>query len=280
MDKDDAPTIVVGFPFYPGNVEPDAILAATVFAQSDKFNITFAKVGGSNTAKAFNILWAGALNAYQRGNAQKFALLHSDCIPEAGWLETLHDLQEERGLAVISAVSPIKNQHGLTSCGFDCEQCDPWKVRRLTMTEVMDLPETFQTADLVASGISQGTPLLINTGCMLIDLSRPEWQEEDEAGDLLFLFTFFDRIRRNSRTGKREAHSISEDWNFSRLMAARGIPYAATRKVKMIHEGRWSYKNWTAWGDWKTDEAHEDRDGNNIAMSEEGTPLAEMEEVG
>lgn len=280
----DKPTIILGQPFYPGNVESDSVLAV-LSAQSEKFGLSFIKIGGSNTAKAFNMLWAHALNAFRDGDAEYFAMLHSDCVPHGRWLETLWDELQANKLDLLSVVSPIKNQHGLTSCGCDVSNDDPWKVRRFTMREIMALPETFDETDTIAAGLNEGTPLLVNTGCMLIDMRNPKWQEKDVDGNLRFRFTFYDRIRTDA-DGDYEANSISEDWDWSRMMRRAGMRYAATRKVPMSHIGRWPYKNTTAWGDWHYDKAHPELASkwSNTATSEDGTAMAyvpdEMEAVG
>lgn len=272
----DTPTIILGQPFYPGNVESDSVLAV-LSAQSERYKLSFIKIGGSNTAKAFNMLWAHALNEFRDGDAQYFAMLHSDCVPHGQWLQTLYDEMQANKLDLISVVSPIKNQHGLTSCGCDVSADDPWKVRRFTMREVMSLPETFDYLDTVAAGLNDGaTPLLVNTGCMLIDMRNPKWQEKDADGNLRFRFTFYDRIRVDE-DGDYQANSISEDWDWSRMMRSAGMRYAATRKVPMSHVGRWPYKNTTAWGDWHYDKAHPELAAKwgQIACSEDGTPLIE-----
>ena len=276
----DKPTIILGQPFYPGNVESDSILAVFSAQSRDKYGLTFINVGGSNTAKAFNMLWAQALNAHRVGDADYFAMLHSDCVPRGRWLETLWDELHANRLDLISVVSPIKNQHGLTSCGCDVSNDDPWNVRRFTMREIMALPETFDETDTIAAGLNNNaTPLLINTGCMLIDMRNPKWQEKDAEGYLKFRFTFYDRIRTDA-DGDYEANSISEDWDWSRMMRRAGMRYAATRKVPLSHIGRWPYKNTTAWGDWHYDKAHPELADQwaNTAMSEDGTVLAELPE--
>lgn len=267
----DKPTIFLGMPFFPGSLEMESVLGI-VSAQSPDYHLIFVNVGGSNTAKAFNMLWSQALNACERGDVAYFAMLHADCCPKGPWLQTLWSLLHENRLDLISVVSPIKNQHGLTSCGCDYEQGNPWKVRRFTSTEIARLPETFDVTDAIAAGLNPaGTPLLVNTGCMLLDLSNPKWHEVDVEGDLQFRFTFYDRIRRFN--GQWAAQSISEDWDWSRMMAASGMRYAATRKVRLDHMGRWPYKNTGVWGDWPTDLAHPEL--AECAYSEDDTPLAE-----
>ena len=249
------PTIFLGMPHYPGNLEIGAVLSI-LGASGDDFAVKFLNIGGSNTAKAFNMLWSAALNDYAEGKVQYFAMIHSDIVPKGNWIDILWKELHERKLDMISVVSPIKDDRGLTSTGCDIRRDDPWKVRRFTMSEIMRLPPTFGLEDTIAAGLNdEGMPLLVNTGCMLIDLNNPAWLEEDDEGNLKFRFTFYDRIEKNA-DGDWQAGSISEDWDWSRMMAARGLRYEATRKVTLSHFGRWPYKNNMAWGQWEYDQAH------------------------
>jgi NAD(P)-dependent dehydrogenase (short-subunit alcohol dehydrogenase family) len=64
---------------------------------------------------------------------------------------------------VLSVVSPIKSNKGLTSTAVNS---DHWRPRRYTLKEMAAMPPTFTLPDL-----------LINTGLMLVNLSGP-WVEE------------------------------------------------------------------------------------------------------
>jgi len=152
-------------------------------------------------------------------------------------------------LDMISAVVPLKNGKGLTSTATDHPD-GPWGVRRLTMTEVMQLPETFTSKDIPFR--EDMSCLLLNSGCTLMKMNEP-WAQG-------LHFRQQDRIVWCIKDGDWAPQSISEDWDFSRQMYHRGCRLGATRKVKLFHQNE-VYHNHSAWGtqerdeDWFTAEA-------------------------
>jgi hypothetical protein len=68
------------------------------------------------------------------------------------------------------SVVPLKNEHGLTSTATDTPGY-PWGIRRLTMHEALQLPETFTAADVPYR--QEDATLLLNTGCWLMKLNEP-----------------------------------------------------------------------------------------------------------
>lgn len=200
----------------------------------------------SNGFDDFNVLWAAALNLVESRQATHFAMLHSDITPDPGWLDILlHELDIHQA-DLVSAIAPIKDDRGVTSCGIG-DQTDPWNPwRRFTMRELVGMPETFSVAD---------TPhpdryLLHNTGCFVCDLRNPLFFRTDEHGDLRAFFNFPLRVRRGTDgfwTNGRE----SEDWYFSRQLHALGAKTLATRKVRLSHRGGREYPNWAGWGSYR-----------------------------
>jgi hypothetical protein len=136
-------------------------------------------MGCSLLCKGFNELWTLALNNQAELGFTHFAMLHSDIVPEDGWLDLLVDEQQRTGADVVSCVSPLKSGEGLTSTAIDGD--GEWNLsRRLTMREVMKLPETFGVEDCGVPDCSPSSPhwnpnrrLLVNTGCWIADLSKP-----------------------------------------------------------------------------------------------------------
>ncbi len=195
----------------------------------------------------FNLLWAQILNQRngvlmpQSDGVERpekidyFAMIHDDIIPDPGWLDTLIDLLEANDADVVSAVVPIKDGFGLTSTGTDTTG-DIWNPRRLTLTEVFGLPETFGDEE-------SGGPLLLNTGLWVCRLDRP-WVEK-------LYFRQNDKIVKNDQ-GFFEAHTMPEDWDFSRQVRSHGGKLLATRKVKLVHE-RPQWNNHRPWGTWTQD---------------------------
>lgn len=247
--------VALGYPAYPGATDFRSLMAATVTG-SQRCTVQFVPCIGSETCRGFNFVWAVALGMAERGEVSHFAMLHADIAPEGPWIDTLLDECNRLDAHVVSAVSPIKSPQGLTSTAVDID--GKWLQRRLTMHEVMRLPETFDVWDTVRLGVNPDQkPLLVNTGCWIADLRKPEWFELDSEGKTPFFFTFNHEIQRNAE-GQWETRAESEDWWFSRRMAERGLKYAATRKVALHHYGIHGYGNNTAWGTMATDHAQQE----------------------
>src|SRR5438034_6910050 len=62
-----------------------------------------------------NVHWCEALNLREQNELKWFAMLHSDVIPEAFWLDKLIAEAEKHQADMMSAVVPIKTDQGLTS---------------------------------------------------------------------------------------------------------------------------------------------------------------------
>ncbi len=221
--------IYLGMPTY-GGAEPAAM---QVFYQmaSRGHETNAVAITGSLLANVFNRHWCNAIN----GGYDYFAMLHGDVVPEPYWLDRLHDILCERGVDLVSTVVPIKTAQGITSTGID-DPDNPWQpLLRLTMAQVMRLPETFTSVDC-------GHPdkaLLVNTGCWLASL-KGDWQDK-------VLFTIRDAIGRNAQ-GQLVALVEPEDWCFSRQLHRLGVRYCATRAVRVKHRGTAEYPNDRTWG--------------------------------
>lgn len=240
--EDVKPKIVIGMPHRDGWAcyGSARALAAT---PSQKYTRWITDAGNSILTLTFNTLLAQALNYRDRQGATHFAMLHNDVVPvEPNWVDVLMEEMEKHDLDMISAVVPIKNEKGLTSTATD-HMGYPWGVRRLTMTEIMELPETFTAADVKHR--EDGACLLLNTGCWLMRITEP-WM----AG---LCFRQTDRIVWCMSENGWAAQSQSEDWDFSRQMAARGCRLGATRKVKLFHQCP-QFHNESAWGTEQVDE--------------------------
>lgn len=189
----------------------------------------------SSLTHNFNVLWAQALDARDAGKITHFAMLHSDIVPIPGWLDGLARVMAPTDYRVVSAISPIKDERGLTSTALDTQR---WRPRRLTNVEVAHLPPTFSGVD-ESSGLSPPYgSLLINTGCMLCDL-RPLPSGVDWARQICFEFR--NAMAVDSATGKYFPLFEPEDWRFSRDLTRLGVPFAATREVALGHEGPWDF---------------------------------------
>jgi hypothetical protein len=206
----------------------------------------------SNLAWGFNRGLCYALNMRLEGKATHFAMLHADISTSPWWLDTLWDEMERTGAHMISAASPIKDCHGVTSTAIGKDNCwNPWT--RITMHELYELPETFGIEDLGENSKELGFNLLLNTGCMLIDLRPDYWGEVGDGGELPFAFEIRNRITFVPGRGY-EPQTESEDWLISRLLSDAGAKLACTRKVIVNHHGTAVYSSSRPWGDWLQDQ--------------------------
>lgn len=215
----------------------------------------------------FNACWCQALNAYEAGKCDDFAMLHADIAPEPGWLDKLVAERLRRQVDLISAISPIKDNRGVTSSGIGATQ-NPWSShRRFTMRELDRMPRTFDAAE---AGYEQPDRYLLhNTGCWTCDLHQPKFRETDDAGALKAFFDFPRRVRRNALTQRWENVCESEDWYFSRRIHELGISSVITRDVLLEHIGKYAFSNRGAWGNYEFDQ---DTASNWLAELKPGGP--------
>lgn len=242
-----------------GGIDTKALMRGTIAGAAQKGNLDIAPIvsWSSLLTYTFNTLWSFMLNnrkgvgVTSGGEAEVvkpmsyFAMIHDDIKPEDGWLDTLVEELEANDADMVSAVVPIKDHLGLTSTAVDSTG-DNWNPRRLTLTEVFELPETFGDKDV-------GGPLLLNTGLWVIRTDR-DWTDK-------LIFRQQDEMRING-DGHWEAHTKPEDWDFSRQVHSHGGKLMATRKVQLVHE-REQWHNRMPWGKWKTDELLSVRSGEN-----------------
>lgn len=230
------PNIFVGVPTYDGNMH--AGLVNAVMHVRTVYPSIFQIAGGSLLAYQFNTLWLMALEA----KADYFVMVHADIVPELTGIQKLVEECIALDADVVSAVSPIKTQDGLTSTAI-ANADELWHPRRFTMHEVFKFPETF---DAAATG-NPDRALLINTGMMCCNLNRP-WVEDA-------CFTIGDKIEMQA-DGKRHPLVLPEDWGFSWFLHERGAKVYATRKVLLDHYGTLAFPNTQAWGTAHHDPAH------------------------
>lgn len=222
---------------------------------------------GANALVAFAL---NAKEAYERGedgslNVTHIVLMHNDVVPEPGWLDKLIHEQLETGADFLSVVMPIKDMDGKSSCAIDD---DPFEVtRRITMTEVYDLPPTFTAEDC---GYPAGS-LLCNHGLCVFDFTKPWWREENEDGTLAVRFTSPDRIKRMKRESGPDywkAQHAPSDWHISRELNRRGAKVMGTRKVRCQHVGQIPFTNEHPWGSKKIDEVLKHKFGGKPIRSD------------
>lgn len=232
MDRKPLSKIMIGWPFYDQVTPGSAATAYNPVAGDSDLRYVTVPCGGSILTAVFNNLWATARNIFEAGQIDGFAMVHSDIAAEPGWLDVLHAELVAQDLDVIAAAAPIKDRRGLVSTAID-KGGDPWRVPRLTASEIAKLPETFGDAQV-------GGELLLNTGLWLCRLGP--WMMET-------VFHNHDDIQRDPETNLWRAVVQSEDWDFSRQMRRAGLKLAATRKVPLKHAGRFDWDSREIWGE-------------------------------
>lgn len=184
----------------------------------------------SITPHSFNGLLAMALAERDNGKVTHAAMLHSDIAPEPGWIDTLFEEMWIHGAQAVSAVVPIKeDEKSRTSTAWGTIGKPFDAPRYVRMEEKHLYPPTFGQEHG-----RDGEELLINTGCLLMDLRWPHWDD--------FAFTFTTRIAR-TQDGGRLAQVRPEDWDMSRFVRERGGKVFATWRVKLEHYGWHAWKN-------------------------------------
>lgn len=207
-------------------------------------------------ASNFNSLWAAG---FSDDPPDWWLMQHGDVsAAPAGWLSKMIEIAEERGLDVLSGIIPIRNESGLTSTAIDT---DRWEPRRLTMTELMAAPKTFDNGYATRTW---GHPLLVNTGLLLVRWNN-DWRQK-------ITFTINDKIDYGQTPPRVLVEP--EDWCFSRQIASLDIPYAATREIVITHhDGARRFVNDNAWGEQATDELWARKAEHELKMKMDGKPV-------
>lgn len=238
------PTAIIAMPNR-GYIKPQAAQAFFATPTNGMVKCEALTTHSSILEACFNTLWIKALNMRKEYRPKYFAMLHDDVCPEAFWLDKLIAELEEHDADVMSAIVPIKDLRGLTSTAVGDDK-DIWSTTRrvLTMTEVMELPETIGREDL--DWPTCGPVLMPNTGCWVCRFDQP-WVEE----------ICFRNESKNIKLGDEWVSRVmSEDWLFGYDIYQMGLKAMATRKVKLHHENDY-WVNDVAWGEWDVDKVWE-----------------------
>lgn len=227
--------VYVGIPSYDGRIHAEIMTAAFWAFQERPSYLSFIQVQSQSwLCRNFNVLFTAALNMRAKAGITHFLMLHEDvAIQDPRWLSRMVAIGEEKKADVLSVVSPLKFDKGLTSTALDNGDGRP--VRRLTLNELYkDYEPTFTDPKL-----------LINTGLMLVDLRSPIFKDPNNVEKLAF--TMVDKIKTN-KDGSFAVDGTPEDWNFSRKMRELGASIWATREIPIVHKGGGVWGNMLAWG--------------------------------
>ncbi len=255
------PTILLAMPQYANSLKSEAAIGWLVTpSQQQRCRVIQHNYRSSLLGRSFNDSWARALQGASNGVITHFAMIHSDIGPEPKdkdgkpvfWLDEMLAEMQRLKADVLSAVVPIKDDRNLTSTAIDDPQ-DPFEPeRRLTMHEVLKLPETFSAMDCAFAGINPNHHgLLVNTGLILVDV-RGAWVWDDWTTNRPIMFTVNDKIIRKP-DGQFVVSVESEDWYFSRCANRNRARIFATRKIALKHFGEIAWSNQEQHGSWKVD---------------------------
>ena len=228
--------ILIAQPGY-GNIETESYQsAARPLEAGSEDRATVLRTKSSLLAHNFNDALVMALN----NGYDYFAILHVDMAADAGWVSVLKDEMLSAGVDVIHAPAAIKDGRGLTSTAIAYSEKEWQCVRRITTTELNNLPETFTVQTIREEIDAAAKWLLPNTVCLLVKADK--WLKDFPG------FEIKDRIRRTDHeTWVSEVWP--EDWNFGLWCGSNGIEVAGTRKVVTHHYGRADHPSSTVWGE-------------------------------
>lgn len=218
-------------------IEPEAYEAVNRGSADQEMEIAALRRRSSLLANSFNRALCTCLGA--REVADYFCLLHADVVPCDGFLDIGIESIERYGFAAVHASCAIKDGNGDTSTAIAFSD-DLWApIRRITTTELHQLPDTFSLFDIRRELDPTAFALLPNTGCLLIKIEPWLWEFPG--------FAILDRIV-TGPTGKRQAEVLSEDWHFGFWARANGIRIGGSRKITTRHIGPAPFTTEHPWG--------------------------------
>lgn len=153
----------------------------------------------------YNSTFQTAMKSRDYGQITHYAMIHADIEPVVprgygvpSWLDILYAEMLETGADVVSVVSPYKEPAYERTTTVIGNPDDPWLPKRhILLSDRSRLPETFGIEDC---GDPATEFLQVNTGLMLVDISKPYWDIPREGGDgESFAFELMQRIIRVPR---------------------------------------------------------------------------------
>lgn len=225
--------VFLAIPTHKGDICGPTLHAIQMAATSERIEVMSRLMGLSLLARNFNHLWSEAWN----DGYDYFLMLHSDLGVSwdgpGSWIEKLVDRLSNSRAAAISLVVPIKSVEGVTSLALQLQRGNSYTLRRVVVRELDKLPRDYisrgDLCQLFGVEPEQAGAMLINTGCLLMDLKNFAWRNWPGFG-------IEDRIAFN-RDGRAESFTKSEDWRMSEWLFDAGWPYYATNELIANHLG-------------------------------------------
>lgn len=220
--------VFLALPMYDGRIEYDSLVAAGLLA-SQRHEVRLFPKAGSRLAFNCTSLWCDALNS---GAFDLFAMLHSDVIPPAWWLDILTANLIDHDAAFVSALSPIKDESEAFSALYFLED-GRQEVLSKSQADNPALPPCFDASALSVAMNERVTFLMPNTGCMVCRLDRP-WCDKVWFQDITVM---------SMRDGRRVPSGMSEDWFFTKAIADHGGKVMTTKALGIGHVGSKVYRS-------------------------------------
>lgn len=168
------------------------------YAPEDRLGDYFVRAeprkGCSLLACAFNEGWVSCLNSWKEWKWDYWLLLHGDVEPSDGFVHHMIEELEAHDLDALHACVAIKDARGITSTALGPMK-HKWSCsRKITTTELQQLPQTFTVDDCLqfldwpeGSAFDQlirkrcdtdphGLCMLPNTGCLLVKVKDWCWE--------------------------------------------------------------------------------------------------------
>lgn len=218
--------IFLAVPLHTDQISTGTVKAIQLASSTSGHDIALAMQGLSLLARNFNHLFVSAVER----NFDYMCILHGDigvqAKPGLSWLDRLLQALLDEDLAALSAVVPLKHEAGFTSTALVVDKTNPYGIRRLTVTEMDGLPPILSrdiVANIMGLDATKAGPLLINTGCLMLDVGA--FADKNFPG-----FCITDSLAW-TKGGKPKCFTIPEDWGMSHWMYDTGLPYAAAHKI-------------------------------------------------
>lgn len=203
---------------------------ADIYPESGDTEYFATDIRSTMLCESFNLGVASAKN----GEADYFAMIHSDMVAPDGWLPTLIKAMDAIDADQIHASACIKDERYLTNTAI-AYSLDPWsRKRRLSLTEVHSLPDVFTIEDVQKHIDEKAVAILPNPGVMVMRMKQ--WFYDWEG------FSTLSRVRKRP-DGKYWTESVSEDYVFGYWAAAQGLKVAVAgpRVCTTAHIGEYEF---------------------------------------
>lgn len=216
------------------------LMMGLMHATQNKHNVSAVVINSGCLPHGMNCTFHEFFNGFKNDKFTHFGMIHSDMRPDKHWIDTLIEEMDKHGADFISAAARIKDDRNLTNMGVQ-KPGEP-NTRRITMTELFELPETFSVADTIYPDYWPA----FNTGACLVKAGP--WMDAFEGFRVANWFT------KGPDGDQRFSQFYPEDWGFTSWLHTQGCKVMATRKVRTWHTGLKEWGTDRDEGTWNRDQ--------------------------